>query len=519
MKKSLRAASIVCALTLLASVTTACQTNTGSDTNTSSTGTDTNSSSKVDPANAVEVSWWVVGNGQPTNWEAGKAALDEYSAEKIGVKLDLHCINWGEWDKKRTSMLNSNEQFDIMFENQNDYVKYSNYGSFADITDMVKNETPDLYKATDELLWKGVSVNCKIYGVPSVKDNAQVQMFAFDASLVDKLGLQDAVDNCKSIQDLEPILSAMKPELEAQGKDPYPLPLSQNDGFPGLIGTLYDGIAMGLPPVGVSLKDHSTKVVSVFEQEDIKKDLATLHDYYEKGYINSNANTLTESPKYKPVMTAQGWEGAEVGWGFNNGVEQYYSKRYRGPFMTSETIQGSINCIGSGSSKKSEALKYLQLVNTDPTFRNMLAYGIEGTNWEYVDEDKDTIVKLNDEWGLASYTQGSYMILSPQLNNAEEKESHPELGKQYSEVVAGYNEEALSDPSPLLGFIFDSTNYATQIANCNNVWMKYRNDLWTGAADPDEVLPTMINELKQNGMDDLIAAAQEQIDTFLAQNK
>ena len=74
--------------------------------------------------------------------------------------------------------------------------------------------------------------------------------------------------------------------------------------------------------------------------------------------------------------------------------------------MTSETIQGSINCIGSGSSKKSEALKYLQLVNTDPTFRNMLAYGIEGTNWEYVDEDKDTIVKLNDEWGLASYTQG-----------------------------------------------------------------------------------------------------------------
>ena len=83
-------------------------------------------------------------------------------------------------------------------------------------------------------------------------------------------------------------------------------------------------------------------------------------------------------------MTAQGWEGAEVGWGFNNGVEQYYSKRYRGPFMTSETIQGSINCIGSGSSKKSEALKYLQLVNTDPTFRNMLAYGIEGTNWEYV---------------------------------------------------------------------------------------------------------------------------------------
>ncbi len=519
MKKSLRAASIVCALTLLASVTTACQNNTGSTTDNSSTGADnTSSTGKVDPANAVEVSWWVVGNGQPSNYDEAKKVLDEYSAEKIGVKLDLHCIAWGEWDQRRTSMLNSNEQFDIMFENQVDYVKYANYGSFEDITDMVKNETPDLYAATDELLWKGVSVNGKIYGVPSVKDNAQVQMFAFDASLVDKLGLKDAVDNCDSIQDLEPILSAMKPELEAQGKDPYPLPLNQNEGLPGLIGTLYDGLAMGLPPVGVSLKDHSTKVVSVFEQEDIKQDLATLHDYYQKGYINSNANTLTESPTYKAVMTAQGWEGAEVGWAFNNGVDEYYAKRYRGPFMTSETIQGSVNCIGSGSDKKAEALKYLELINTDSTFRNMLAYGIEGTNWEYVDDEKDTVVKLNDEWGLASYTQGSYMILAPQLADASMKETHPELGKQYSETVANYNEQALSDPSPLLGFVFDSSNYATQVANCNNVWMKYRNDLWTGASDPDEILPQMIAELKQNGMDDLIAAAQEQIDTFLQQN-
>lgn len=515
MKKSFRAASIVCALTLLASITTACNPGSGSDSSSSTPSkTDSSSSAKPTMENAAEINWWVVGNGQPTNWEAGKKMLDEYSVEKIGVKLDLHCIAWGEWDKKRTSMINSNEKFDIMFDNQVDYVKNVNYGSFADITDILKNDAKNLYEGTDEMLWKGVTVNGKIYGVPSVKDNAQVQLFAFDAKLVDDLKLKDQVDKADSVQALEPILKAMK-----EGGTEYPLPLNQNDGFPGLIGTLYDGLCIGLPPVGVSLSGKSTKVVNVFEQDDIKADLATLHDYYTKGYINSNANTLTESPKYKAVMTAQGWEGAEAGWAFNNGVDKYYTKKYRGPFITSETIQGSINCIGNSSDKKTEAVKYLELINTDATFRNMMAYGIEGTNWDFSDADKDCVVKKNDEWGLAAYTQGSFMILYPQLANAEMKTANPELGDQYKITVNNYNKEALKDPSPLLGFVFDASSLSTEIANCNNAWLKYRNDLWTGASDPATELTKLNDELKANGLDKIIEEAQKQVDAYVAANK
>ena len=520
MKKSLRAASIVCALTLLASVTTACNNNAGSgDDKSSSTSKADSSSSKVSVEEAPEISWYVVGSGEPSNWkEDGKKTLDEYSVDKIGVKLDLHCISWGEWSEKRTQMLNSGEEFDIMFENNENFAKYVDYGSYADITDLLQSNAKTLYDNTDKMLWKGVTIDGKIYGVPTVKDNAQVQMFSFDASLIDATNMKSQMESVKTIQDLDPILSAMKEQLKKDGKDDYVFPLNKNDGFPGLMSTLYDGLGVGLPPIGVSISKNDAKVVNVLEQEDFLKDVKTVHEYYTKGYINSNANTVTESPKYKPVMSAQGWEGAQVNWAHDNNVEKYYTLRYRGPFITTDTIQGSINCIGNKSSKKTEAIKYLELINTDQTFRNMLAYGVEGVNWNFADDDKDTIIKTSVDWNLAAYTQGSFMLLYPQLTDEKDKETNPELAYQYNKTVKNYNEEALKNPSKLLGFIFDQTDYTTELANCKNAWEQYKSDLLTGAKNPDEIIPELNQKLKDNGLDTIMKGLQEQVDAYVAAN-
>lgn len=517
MKKSLRAASIVCALTLLASVTTACQGNAGDGDKSSTPASKADaSSSKVSMEDAPEISWYVVGSGEPSNWnETGKKTLDTYSVDKIGVKLDLHCISWGEWAEKRTQMLNSGDEFDIMFENNENFAKYVDYGSYADITDLLKNDAKTLFEGTDEMLWKGVTIGGKIYGVPTVKDNAQVQMLSFDASLIDATNMKSQMEGVKSIQDLDPILNAMKEQLKKDGKDDAVLPLNKNDGFPGLIGTLYDGLGVGLGPVGVSIAKNDAKVVNVLEQEDFLKDVKTIHEYYKKGYINSNANTVTESQKYKPVMSAQGWEGAQVNWAHDNNVEKYYTLRYRGPFITTDTIQGSINCVGAKSSKKTEAIKYLELINTDKNFRNMLAYGVEGVNWNFADADKDTIIKTDVDWKLAAYTQGSFLLLYPQLSDVKDKEANPELVYQYSTTVKNYNEEALKNPSKLLGFIFDPADYTTELANCKNAWEQFKSDLLTGAKNPDEIIPQLNQKLKDNGFDKIIEGLQAQVDEYV----
>ena len=72
-------------------------------------------------------------------------------------------------------------------------------------------------------------------------------------------------------------------------------------------------------------------------------------------------------------------------------------------------------CISASSAHPLEALKILELVNTDNKFRDMLYYGEEGVNFDYVEEDgMQKVHKINNDWTLAGYTQGTFKTVSPQ---------------------------------------------------------------------------------------------------------
>ena len=141
-------------------------------------------------------------------------------------------------------------------------------------------------------------------------------------------------------------------------------------------------------------------------------------------------------------------------------------------------------------------------MNTDSKFRDMCAYGTEGNYMEYAEDG--TVQKLRDDWNWPSYTQGTFFILSTQADG------DPDAWNQVKEQ----NESATS--STCLGFALDVTNIQNEIANCNTVWDKYKNDLLTGASDPATAVPACIEELKAAGLDTVIEEAQKQVDEFFA---
>ena len=166
------------------------------------------------------------------------------------------------------------------------------------------------------------------------------------------------------------------------------------------------------------------------------------------------------------------------------------------------TIQGSMNAISANSKYKAEALKVLELMNTDSKFRDMCAYGTEGNYMKYSEDG--TVQKLRDDWNWPSYTQGTFFILSTQTDG------DPDAWEQ----VKKQNETAVS--STCLGFALDITDIQNEVANCNMVWDKYKNDMRTGASDPETAVPACIEELKAAGLDKVIEEAQRQIDEFFA---
>lgn len=106
-----------------------------------------------DPQEIVDLVWYSVGNGMPDNYDAWKANLDAYLEEKIGVHLDVQVVSWSDWDGRRNTIVSTNEPYDIMFTNLGTYSNDVSIGAFADITELVKSASPELYNFIPEDYW------------------------------------------------------------------------------------------------------------------------------------------------------------------------------------------------------------------------------------------------------------------------------------------------------------------------------------------------------------------------------
>ncbi|RAR40617.1 ABC transporter substrate-binding protein [Paenibacillus sp. MDMC362] len=496
MKRALKFISTLCVLTLMLTALAACGGSKPASTTDGSQATpDTSKDSETTSKDIPTLTWWTIGGQVPNNFSKAVDAMNAYTAEKIGVKVDIKVASWGEWDTKMNTIVNTGEPFDIMFTNSGKYSKQVTMGAFADITDLVQSETPDLYKLIPEKVWEGTKIGGKYYSVPTYKDSALTQYWVFDDKYVQKYNID--INNIKTLQDLDKPLRDMK---AGEGKSFYPLPMTQGEGLNGFFNE-YDDLTLGFPPIGVKADDASRTVVSVLEQPDIMANLKLLHQWYQDGIINPDAPTKTENDKGRPFFAAQAFPGAEVSWQINDAIEKYNMVQHYGPIYTTSTIQGSLNAISANSKYKKEALKYLELVNTDPKLRNMLAFGELGVDYNNVDGEK-VIERTSDTWPLAAYTQGTFFNLAVTQGAPEDQ----------WEQVKKLNDAATS--STVLGFALDITDLQTEVANCQAVWDKYKYELITGASDPETMVPKITAELKSAGMDTIMQAAQEQINNY-----
>lgn len=499
MQKSWKKWSALCAAVMLTSSLAAC----GGGGGNAAQGTDDSKSASTDGAgkdtkasgDVPTLVWWTIGGQIPDNFDKAVAAMNEYTAEKIGVKIDLKVASWADWDTKINTIVNTGEPFDIMFTNSGKYNQQVSMGAFADLTDMVQSDTPDLYKLIPETVWDGAKIGGKIYSVPTYKDSSLTQYWVFNDEYVQKYKID--LNSIKKLADLDKPFRDMK---AGEGKSFYPLGLTQSDGFNGLFNG-YDDLTLGLSPIGVKIDDLSRKVVFTLNQPDMMADLKQLHQWYKDGIINPDAPTRGEAEKARPFFSAQAFPGAEANYQINEGVTKYDMQQVFGPLYTTSTIQGSLNAISANSKYKTEALKYLQLVNTDAKLRNMLAFGELGVDYKSVDGEK-VIERTSDTWPLAAYTQGTFFNLAVTKGAPEDQ----------WEQVRKLNEQAT--PSSTLGFALDISNLTTEVANTKAVWDKYRSELVTGASDPEVVVPKIEAEMKAAGLDTIMQAAQEQIAAY-----
>lgn len=457
----------------------------------------------------VELTWYQIGDSQK-DVDMVIDKVNEYTAEKIGVKLKVISVGWGDYNQKMQVVINTGDKWDMCFTCSwaNDYLQNVNKGAFLQIDEYLQNEGKEMYDVIDERFWEAAKVDGAIYGVPNEKEIGSMPMWVFTKEYVDKYDIP--YQDIHTLEDLEPWLELIKE------KEPnvVPMYLTKDYTAPTYMDKIQD-------PVGIEFGDETLTVKNVFETEKMKETLATMRKYYLAGYINKDAATTTDDKSIKRFVTkGDGQPYAELIWGKDLGYEVVASE-IMDTQVTNISARGSLTAINKNSEHPEKAIQFLNLVNTDEYLRNLLNYGIEGVHWDKVEvseEEKqategrdytyDFKIKLNEEkrkdYSVPYWVQGG-------LFNTYVLDNEP-LDKWAT--FKEFNDASAEAPS--FGFDFDLAPVSTQVAGFRNILDEFGKSLYTGSVDPDEYLPQVQKKLEATGINEVIAEMQRQIDEWKA---
>ena len=457
----------------------------------------------------VQLTWWLFCSSEaPIDWEEVEVLLNEISAREIGVTCDFRYMTA---DQVALAM-NSGEYFDISFtcDWYNDFATNVSAGMFLPLTDeLLETYCSEMLATMPENVWGGSYVNGVRYAIPHMKDYGMEIFWILDTEyFINEKGLE--MDNYISFEEIEEYMAMYKEDYP----DDYPLKISKS-GITSWNNCTLDWLSQEYL-IGLDWDaqgtDEELVVKSAFEVDNFIERLRTIHSWYEKGYINPDA-AVTESMGRTVagvIQSGQGWFGAETVWS-NARQKASYIARYDGPYLNTYGLRGSMTAVSSTTEYAEEALKLINLMNTNEEYRTLARYGIEGKHYEVVEPGIVRKTDLgNNNFSLNAYAQGSYVVGPIEASAFESVPADPDMWEM---VWAGYSEATLS---AAMGFTFDVTPVESQCLALSAIWQQYQYELQTGTTDPDVVIPQIIEELESVGLREVIAEAQRQLDEYMA---
>lgn len=470
-----------------------------SDSTASKTEGTASEEAKGDP---VELIWYTVGTPQK-DVDLVMEELSKYTKEKINATIKMKMFDWGDYTQKMQVLAASGEPYDIAFTCSwaFDYVPNQAKGYFLELDDLIEKYGQGIKSVLHPAFLEGSKIDGHNYAIPVNKELGAQKVYRFNKKYLDKYKLD--ISNVKTLEDLEPLLKVVK---EGEGKKFFPI--STNKDFRTMIP--FDLVNEGIP-VGVSLNTTDYKLVNTFETPEMMKLFETLRKYYQAGYIATDAPTIGDNSS---IMKTGDWfvdipntaPFADIGWTNSLGYP-VVSVPAEESYVYNWSVTGSMMAINKNSEHPEEAMKFLNLLNTDPYVRNLVDKGIEGRHYQKV-EGKDNVIQYlplrKEAYDMPSFTLGN-MFLTYLL---------PEDPSNKWDEFDKFNKAAKN--APLLGFNFDVSKVKTELAACINVQKEFYPSLYNGAVDPQSYIPKALKKFKEAGLDKVIEEAQRQLDEWKA---
>ena len=451
----------------------------------------------------VAIDWWHWG-AAPTNPDDAIKALNEKSAEDIGVTVDFKFQSAA--DKTQTALA-TGEKGDVVFTCSwwCNYLQTAQKGQLADISEEIK-KYDDLMELVPDWAWEAVTVNGGIYAVPVMKDSAAQQFWLINEDYVcGEVGVtSEELDGMgKALSTVTPILEKIKAYADANGGTyTHGLTAAMNYNSAGLNGYHNGWDMVGPSSIGDNQDEAGVKIEWAYDNAEVIADLKESAYWYANGLVNKDCAQTDAEPSDYIVATAQGWYGAELSsWGQGKDYKVVIRERNKA-FANRASVLGSCNGVFANSEHLEASVKYLAYCSTNADYRNMLAYGAPELDW--TDNGDGTITKVDDDWSPGSFAQACTWIMKP---------AAPAPASMYKDI------ETMSkgaSGSELMGFTHDISNVENEIAAVNSAMSQYTNGLLCGTyADVDATLAQMKADAEAAGLQTLIDDVTAQVNAYL----
>ena len=495
----------------------------------------------------VDLIYWMAGQIDQKDTDMVMTELNAIAKEALNVNLDFEIIaTFGEYKEKFTKAMAAQERVDLAWSGWVMSIQdLADMGAVLPMDDLLLEYGPDLIDSLGmDLINAHRSADGKLYQFPNWQGMVgHRHYFILPKNKIDATVGEGWVQEFQDIlyanwdkitvearkapyEKMEEFLAALKDkDMLGLGYNPKLYAL-ENWADPSSYESV--GNELGYIEIG----DDTFTVKSYWESDWARYHAKLMADWFDKGYIRSDFASIAENLSATDMKF--GWAGTDsdecyimIG---HNGFTEDISKElvdivkpvysvHAEPYCWTDTGDATVTIIPFTSAEPERAMMFMNwLVKGDELAQewyNTYIYGIENTHYEW-DADHTKITTLcgvgdpdsSWAWGQYAWTLGS-------LVNAWESDMYPaSYYKQLDE------QQRTAYTSPLTGFSFDKTDVETEATLLAAVKEEYKDMItcgYLGAAGIDAKYDEFIDKLKASGLDDYLAAYQEQLTAFVTE--
>lgn len=451
------------------------------------------------------------------------AALAEKYKEQLNCAYEVTWIPFGDYKDKLIVMASSGDNWDMNYDGPwQAYTQMQNKGAYMDIAELLPQYAPDLYKKYQEVgTLKPATVNGKVVALPWTLAGSLRPWFDWRSDAARKAGINIAQNSVKTIEDIDNVVR--------QFKKAYPdrtiLALGTNNiNQVFQVTLLRDGLMDAeFHAFYYNVNEAQPKLIPLEQTQTFRDSVKITRKWVEDGIIAKDEMTdkMYEADKWHNGATlcrviTHEWSLAAEPWS-DPSFSKDYSELYPDNKFYNRTPLGNCMAVNKNAANPERSLMWMNLIETDRAFYDMVFYGIEGKT--YVLRDNSAAFPEGMTNATSNYMNwdGQWTLWKPQFMRGDET-----YAEGFWQEEAEYAKKPVNIENPVDGLFYNTDAVKNEVARRDQIFEEFGKPLIYGmvkAEDIDKAVDDYIQKQKDAGLDKILAECQKQADAFFAGKK